>query len=88
MATRFRKHRTRKVKGHGRKALKTRKMKGGLFNTLKDSLRKITNKAGITESSVNKMFREEEEKIQAMKYPKAPQMNFGYQIKNGAVKKL
>jgi hypothetical protein len=90
MSTRFRKHRSSSTKRHGRKALKTRKMRGGLFTTLKNTVRKITNKAGITESSVDKMFREEEEKIQAMKQTKGSPMNFGYQVNRstGTIKKV
>jgi len=100
MATRFRKLRTHKTKS--RKALKTRKhggklnvsnlkrMLGNATSAVKGTVRKMTNKVGVTESNVDKMFREEEEKIQAMKNKKNMPMNFGYEINRtqGTVKKV
>jgi hypothetical protein len=74
MATRFRKHRSRKM--NRSKSMKTRKHRGGFtmpsnltrmgsnaFGTLSKTAKNIAVKAGLRKSNVDKMFEEEDARI-------------------------
>jgi hypothetical protein len=63
MATRFRKLRTRKTKH--RKALKTRKQRGGIFNEIKNWIAKYKEK-----KEGERMFEEEQKALERMKEQK------------------
>lgn len=78
MATRFRKHRTRKMKG--RKGLKTRRHRGGDFGlhnikrmgselagSVKGAVKTLGVKAGVMKSNANQMFEQETKALEDMK---------------------
>ena len=78
MATRFRKHRTRKMKG--RKGLKTRRHRGGEFGLhnikrmgsdltgkVKDAVKTLGVKTGVLQSNVNQIFEKEAKALEEMK---------------------